>query len=79
MDVVESKIPKIVLNGEPLDELIKRHCRKLTITKEVGNCDVINIELAGMIDLVETVSTPFIYINLKGKKYQLVEVIEDVI
>lgn len=83
MAIARHSIPEITFNGNKLDELIT-HCRKVVITKEINNIDVIELEAIGEIE-TPSIDTNFIYLTIvdfetgkkSTKKYRLIEVVEN--
>ena len=62
MGTANFNLPKISLNGKelPIKDL---YCRKIEITKEVGNIDVINMELIGHVE-IEPINAECIYLKV---------------
>lgn len=83
MAIGRHSIPEITFNGKKLDELIN-HCKKVVITKEINNIDVIELQAIGEIE-TPSIDTNFIYLTLVDfetgkkldKKYRLIEVVEN--
>lgn len=71
-------IPKVKFNGEKIDDLIGK-CTKCVITSEIGSYEIVELKMRGTIEHEEYINTPFVYLEIDGKKYRLMEVVDKVV
>jgi hypothetical protein len=77
------EIPQIKLNGKdiPIKDM---SCRRIEIIKEVGNADVVKLELIGQIETIEKMNnsefaeiTVIDYMMKKKTKFRAVNLVEE--